>query len=217
VVKSSYAKEQVDKLQYVFTGPWVVKAQLKGALYELEHCAVAGKQEKKHAADLSPYPVKLIPFHPVDGADSRYGQLYKPIALHPFKEAGIKGFTPPKPFKVPTHLATTGRCANFHWPSLSELNNELAPFQYYNDAEFKRYIDGNSITMLPVLNTGPPPAAPLHTIPNIPAIHLLTATIIQSSDKLFFFSHSIGLNDARKWRLARVAFQDPMSLYPSCM
>jgi hypothetical protein len=118
----------VDKLQYAFTGPWEVKAQSKGASYELEHCEVTCKREKKHASDLSPYPVELIPFLPVNGADNRYGQLYKPIALHPFKEAGIKGFTPPQPFKVPTNLATTGRCAEFHWPSLSELNNKIAPF-----------------------------------------------------------------------------------------
>ena len=76
-------------------------------------------------------------------------------------------------------------------------------------------MDGNSIATLPVLNTGPPPSAPMHTIPTIPAIHLLTAAIIQSSDKLFFISHSIGSNNAREWHLARVAFQDSMSLNPS--
>ncbi len=206
----------MDKLQYAFTGPWEVKAQLKGTSYELKHCEVAGKRGKKHASDLSPYPVKLIPFHPVDGANSCYGQLYKPIALHPFKEAGIKEFTLPQPFKVPTHLATTGRCAEFHWPSLSELKDEITPFQWFDDAEFRRYMDGDSITTLPVLNIGPPPAAPIHTILTIPAIHLLTAAIIQSTDKLFFVSHSIGSNDAREWRLARVAFQDSMSLYPLC-
>ena len=91
-------------MQYAFTGPWVIKAQLQGASYELLHCSAAGKVEKKHTADLSPYPVELIPFHPVDGLDSRFGQLYKPIALHPFKEAGIKGFTPPKLFKVAANL-----------------------------------------------------------------------------------------------------------------
>jgi hypothetical protein len=77
-------------------------------------------------------------------------------------------------------------------------------------------MDGDSVAMLPVLNTGPPPAAPIHTIPTIPAIHLLTAAIIQSTDKLFFGSHSIGCNDAHEWHLARVAFHDSMSLYPSC-
>jgi hypothetical protein len=128
-VRSSSTREQVDKLQYVFTGPWVIKAQLKGALYKLERCSAASKVEKKHAADMYPYPVELILFHPVDGPYSHFGQLYKPIALHPFKEAGIKGFTPPKPFKVAANLATTDCCVEFNWPSLSELNDELAPFE----------------------------------------------------------------------------------------
>jgi hypothetical protein len=71
-VKSSSAKEQVDKLQYAFSGPWEVKAQLKGASYELKHCKNTGKYEKEHASDLSPCPVKLIPFLPVNGADNCY-------------------------------------------------------------------------------------------------------------------------------------------------
>jgi hypothetical protein len=214
-VQSSSAKEKVDKLQYAFTGPWFVRASLKGASYELKHCSVAGKIEK-NAADLSPYPIKLILFQPVDGPDTRYGQLYKPIASHPFKEAGITGFTPPTSFKAPANLATTDRCEDFNWPSLSELNDKIAPFEWSDDAEFQRYLRGDFITTLPVLAAGPPPAAPLHTIPSIPATHLLTAAIIQSSDKLFFVSHSIGSNDVREWRLARVAFQDSMSLYPLC-
>ncbi len=51
-------------------------------------------------SDLTPYPPKLVPFKPVDGADTRYGQLYRPIGEHPFKEAGLKGFTPPALFQV---------------------------------------------------------------------------------------------------------------------
>jgi hypothetical protein len=84
----------VDKLQFAYTGPWRITALLKGASYELEHCQKPGRKEKKHASDLSPYPLELIPFQPVDGADTRYGQLYKPITAHPFKEAGIKGILP---------------------------------------------------------------------------------------------------------------------------
>ena len=64
--------------------------------------------------------------------------------------------------------------------------------------------------------TGPPPAAPNHPILSIPAIHLLTAAIIRSTDCLFFVFHSIGANDARQWRLAWVAFNDSVSIYPSC-
>ena len=70
--------------------------------------------------------MELIPFQPVDGADTRYGQLYNPISAHPFKEAGIKGFAPIQPYKVTSILAITTRCAAFHCPSLSELNDEFA-------------------------------------------------------------------------------------------
>jgi hypothetical protein len=76
---------------------------------------------------------------------------------------------------------------------------------------------GNSFAALPVMATGPPPSAPHHVIPSIPAIHLLTASIIRSIDHLFFVSHRIGLNDAREWQLVWVAFEDLMSLYPLYM
>ena len=131
---------------------------------------------------MSLYPAKLIPFQPVDVADTRYGQLYKPISAHKFKEAGIKGFAPIQPLKIATDLAITNRCAAFHWPSLSELNDKFAPFPWANDNEFQKYIHGDSITKLPVLAMGPPPAAPAHSIPRLPAIHLLTAAIINSDD-----------------------------------
>ena len=72
------------------------------------------------------------------------------------------------------------------------------------------------MTKIPVLTTGPPPAAPIHTVLSVPEIHLLTAAIIKSTDRLFFISHSIGANDAREWRLARVAFSDSVSIYPLC-
>jgi hypothetical protein len=206
----------VDTLQYAFTGPWHVNAVLKGASYELVHCDNATRIEKKHASDLSPYPAKLIPFEPVDGADTRYGQLYKPISAQPFKEVGIKGFLPIQPFKIATNLAITDRCTAFHWPSLSKLNDQFAPFPRASDNEFRRYIHRDSIAKLPGMTMGLPPAAPDHSIPTIPAIHLLMAAIISSSDKLFFLSHSIGTNSPREWRLARLAFNDSVSLYPSC-
>jgi hypothetical protein len=109
----------------------------------------------------------------VDGADTRYGQLYKPISAHPFKEAIIKGFSPIQPFKVSQQaLAQTDQCAAFHWPSLSELNDKIAPFAWDNDTEYERYMSGDSITKLPIFTTGPPPATPNHPIPTIPAIQL---------------------------------------------
>ncbi len=76
---------------------------------------------KKHASDLSPYHPKLVPFKPVDGTDTRYGQLYCPIGKHPFKEAGLKGFTPLTPFQVANLFVDVGDFKDFCWPTLSEL------------------------------------------------------------------------------------------------
>ena len=215
-VRSHAAREVVDKLQFAFTGPWRVTALLKGASYELEHCQKPGRKEKKHASDLSPYPLELVPFQPVDGADTRYGQLYKPITAHPFKEAGIKGFSPIQPYQVATNLAITDRCQAFHWPSLSELNDDVAPFRWASEDERQRYHDDPTLTPAPAFPLGPPPAPPAHPIPLIPSIQLLVAAIVRSADRLFFVSSKFGANDAREWRLARVAFMDSTSLYPSC-
>jgi hypothetical protein len=85
-VKSNSSREQVDKLQYAFTGPWCIIAILKGASYELGHCDNIKWKEKKHASSLPSYPTELIPFEPIDGVDTRYGQIYKPITAHPSKK-----------------------------------------------------------------------------------------------------------------------------------
>jgi hypothetical protein len=90
---------------YPFTGPWRIIAKLHGASYKVEHCT-SKAQDKKHASDLSPYPVELIPFRPLDGADNQFGQLYRKFKEHPYKEAGIKGFTPPTPFVAPSQFLT---------------------------------------------------------------------------------------------------------------
>jgi hypothetical protein len=127
----------VNKLQYAFTGPWKVISVLPGASYELENCKNASQKDKKHATNLLPYPPELIPFQPVDGADTQYSQLYKPITTHPFKEAGLKGFTPHQSYQLaPSHLAQMQPGSDFHWPSLSELNEEITPFPWLNDNEF---------------------------------------------------------------------------------
>jgi hypothetical protein len=55
-VWSDARQERVDKPQYAFTGPWKVISVLPGASYELEHCKNASWKDKKHAANLSPYP-----------------------------------------------------------------------------------------------------------------------------------------------------------------
>jgi hypothetical protein len=140
-------------LTYVFTGPWGITAILKGALYKLEHCSTPHRKEKKHASGLSPYPLELIPFQPLDGSDTWYGQLHKLITAHPFKEAGITGFDPIKPFKISANFLRTGLVLDFHWPSLLELNDDLFPFPWLSEEEWNHYLLGDSISTLPVMYT----------------------------------------------------------------
>jgi hypothetical protein len=215
-IRSSSAKERIDMLQFAFTGFWHVSTVLNGASHKLVHCHDSSHKEKKHASDLSLYPPELVPFQPVDGADTRFGQLYKPITTHPFKEAGIKRFSPIQPYKVAAQLALTDKCLVFHWPSLSELNNNIALYCWESEEEHQRYLNKVDNIPLPSLITGPPPAAPTHAIPAVPFISLLVAAIVRSTDRLFFVSCRLGDNDAREWWLACVAFMDSMSLYPSC-
>ena len=87
---------RVDKVEYSFTGPWRVTKKLDGASYEIkqENSNTIGK---RHAAHLTPVPPEMQAFLPVDGGDSRYGQIYKPISGKAYKDAGIKGFVPPLP------------------------------------------------------------------------------------------------------------------------
>jgi hypothetical protein len=139
------SKGRVDKLQYAYTGPWQITAIIKGASYELEHCSTPTCKDKKHASDLSPYPLELIPFQPVEGLDTHYGQLHKPIKANPFKEAGIDGFKPFSPFKVTAQYLTTDTALAFHWPSLSELNDEMPGLKLMFEDEHRLYLSGDSI------------------------------------------------------------------------
>ena len=77
-------------------------------------------------------------------------------------------------------------------------------------------MEDSAITPAPSFPLGPPPAAPVHPIPAVPSIPLMVAAIIRSTDRLFFVSCRFGSNDIREWRLARIAFMDSMSHYPSC-
>ncbi len=111
--RSDASRGRVGKLVYKFTGPWRIVESLKGASYAIEHCLKPSRREKKHASDLTPYPPELIPLQPIDGADNRYGQLYKPIGANPFKEAGLKGFEPPVPFHAPATFIDVGNHTTF--------------------------------------------------------------------------------------------------------
>jgi len=93
--RSDSKRGKVDKLMHPFTGPWRVTESLPGASYALEFVHNTKHTDKKHASDLSPYPLEMTPLEPLDGADNRYSQLYKPIGASPFKEAGLKGVHTP--------------------------------------------------------------------------------------------------------------------------
>jgi hypothetical protein len=215
--RSDAARGCVGKLEYAFTGPWRVTASLHGGSYSLKHCHNAAQKEKKHAANLAPYPPELIPFEPVDGADMRYGQLYKPIGADPFKEAGIKEFNPPSPFRVPANFIDIGNIAAFCWPTLAELIDDIKPFPSRHNNE-RRLVLSDDIPFSPaVMYNGPPQSLPLAAVPAKPSpssITTLAPMIISSADKLFFIAHKIGMAECYEWRLVCVAFQDSISLYP---
>ncbi len=111
----------------------------------------------------------------------------------------------------------TDQFSQFHWPSLSELNDDLSPFPWLSEEEQRHYLSGDTISTLPVMYTGPLPSAPTYSTPTILSLSILSRSIIQSSSKLFFISCSIGTNDAHEWRLVQVELQASMSLYPSCL
>jgi hypothetical protein len=201
------SKSHVVKLQYAFTGLWRITAIFKGASYELEHCSTPNHKDKKHASDLSPHPLELIPFEPVNGSNTQYGQLHKPIQASPYKEAGIKGFKPLLPFKVPANYLMTVSALAFHWPSLSELNVDIAPFQWLSEDERHLYLSGDTILNLLVMYTAPPPAAPTYPPPAIPELTILPD---QSFKALTGYK-------VCKWRTVQVAFKESMSSYPSCL
>jgi hypothetical protein len=71
----------------------------------------------------------------------------------------------------------------------------------------------------PDMYNGPPPSLPIASKPepSAPMILTLAPLIISSTDKLFFIAHKIGTAKCYEWRLVRVAFQDSISLYPSCL
>ncbi len=76
----------------------------------------------------------------------------------------------------------------------------------------------DAINAEPVMYTGPPPAKVAKAIPNpIPPISALVTSIVDSANRLFFVSHSLGNPSLRKWCLVRVALSDSTSILPSCL
>jgi hypothetical protein len=199
-------------------GPWQIVESLYNGLYSIAYCLHPKRFEKKHASDLTPYPAELIPFEPVDGADTRYGQLYQPIGANPFKEAGLKGFEPPAPFQVAQHFLDIGNFKDFWWPTLLELNDEINPFPWRNEEEQCRLMSDNPPFSPPVMYHVPTPLPPSRIEPPPPpSIMLLAPQIIASVDKLIFIAHNIGASNCQERRLVCIAFQNSILLYPSSL
>jgi hypothetical protein len=149
-------------LEYKFTGPWGVTESLHGGSYSFEHCLKPNRIEKKYASDLTPYLAELIPFEPIVGPDTQYGQLYHPIGANSFWEAGLKGFNPPSPFQVSQNFLDIGNFKYFQWLTLLELNDELDPYPWQNDDEQRQQLMTDGPPFLPpVMYHGPPPLPPL--------------------------------------------------------
>ncbi len=214
-VWSDAIRGRVNKLFYPFTGPWRSIVNLLGASYIIEHCSTK-KREKWHASDLSPYPAELLPLHPLNGADNQYSQINKKILDNPYIQAGIKGFTPPTPFWVPSNFLFANTGLEFHRPTLAKLNKDLFLCHWDLDTDLPKHQDDNEAIPSPGFYTGPPPSTPTYT-PDIPPANVLAQHIIASQDRLFFFSHAIGSGDVHEWRLIHVAFEATMSLYLSCL
>ena len=217
--RSDASRKRVGKLEYKFTGPWRIDASLHGESYSLEHCLYPKRTEKKHAPDLTPYPSKLIPFEPVDGTDTHYGQLYCSIGANPFKEAGLKGFEHPAPFRVSQNFLDVGDFKYFCWPTLSKLNDDIDPYPWRNEEERRQVLSDDPPISPPIMYNGPPPSPPATpaTEPSTPTIVELAPKIIASTDKLFFIAFKLGSSSCREWCLVRVALADSISLYPSAL
>ncbi|KAL3803378.1 hypothetical protein HJC23_009342 [Cyclotella cryptica] len=193
--RSGKGRGIVGKLQYAHTGPWRVCARLDGASYELEHCLSEGVKTKKHASHLSPFPLPL---------------------KAPYESASVKGFEPLQPFQLPATSQYVARYEPFHWLSLSELNDEMAPFGWTIDDVHNADEDVDPFSP-PAMYTGPPPVMPLYKPPRVPDTSTLSTNIVKSTDRLFFISHEIPNSNRREWRLVRVNLEESMALRPTCL
>jgi hypothetical protein len=70
---------------------------------------------------LSPYPLELVSFESLDSPDNQFSQINRPITKDPFIEAGLKGFAPVEPFKLPASTLLLTQPTNSSGPQLLNL------------------------------------------------------------------------------------------------
>jgi hypothetical protein len=85
---SDSKRVQVNKLMHPFTGPWRIVKSLPGASYKLEFATDTAQKSKKHASDLSPYPLELTPFQPVDGTTIGTADCTRCLGHDPIRKSG---------------------------------------------------------------------------------------------------------------------------------
>ena len=104
----------------------------------------------------------------------------------------------------------------FTWPTLSDFNMEFSARPWRTDEERLNFFAGDSIEAT-TFYTRPPPSAPtMSPSAAFPSPTTIMASLIDSSDKLFFISHDIGLGYA-EWRLVRLALTDTLTQHPACL
>eukprot|EP00956_Cyclotella_meneghiniana_P035924 scaffold119565_cov44-Cyclotella_meneghiniana.AAC.1 len=213
-VQSSKQKERVGKLEFAYTGPWVVLRKLRGASYECQH-EQSGKIAKFHAAHLNPVPDQLVPYTPIDGTDHRFGQSHKPLSEDAYAIAGLDGFVPPQPFVMPgkqeftdddipreatmdgsvnlIEFGSHSETSDMHFPSLWESNKEM-----HNWEDIDTLLDDKDPTpsnVVPSFAT---------TMTPTPIASKLAWKIVASNDRLFFISWQMNQSSRREWHLVRL-------------
>ena len=63
----------------------------------------------------------------------------------------------------------------------------------------------------------PPPPVEAPAAPRVPDVPRLTASIMSSTDKLFFIAHKIPGSDQSEWALVRIDLQLSISAHPACL
>jgi hypothetical protein len=111
-----------------------------------------------------------------------------------------------------------------HWPTLSELNDELDKELWDSDENAKLWREAEidheiarTFNVAASTAPGPPPAAPIICNPKIPTLAALNAAMILSEDRLFFISIPFSSNDIREWRLVQLEYDLSIACSPSCI
>jgi hypothetical protein len=114
-----------------------------------------------------------------------------------------------------SHFACQGNFKEFHFLTLSELNDKLDSFPWMDNDKQITLLNPDAVEGDTVMYNGPPPSPALIQPPSIPPISRLVTSIIALFDRLFFISHSMGNVTLCEWRLVCIAFS--IALSPSCL